>query len=73
MPAADSRCPMFDFTDPIMIDLLLFLLFVKKFPRAFDSIGSPTWVPVPEKKRRECICELYHVPNHTLTTKGKPS
>src|SRR5262249_6258934 len=47
IPAADSQCPMFDFTDPIRQYPLSWVCCRKALLSAAISIGSPSLVPVP--------------------------
>ncbi len=47
IPAADSRCPMFDLTDPIGQNCFSSVEPSKAFNNPVISMGSPSDVPVP--------------------------
>ncbi|MUL34745.1 hypothetical protein Bmeg_06015 [Bacillus megaterium] len=47
IPAADSKCPILDLTDPIEQYCLSVVYCLKAFIAPLISIGSPREVPVP--------------------------
>ncbi|MMZ59894.1 hypothetical protein D1872_219550 [compost metagenome] len=47
MPAAASKCPMLDFTEPTAQNPLSAVSFLKAWVRPVTSMGSPSSVPVP--------------------------